>query len=422
MPHEDGARLMRASGLLLAVLLVAGCSVVATGPPRGATVSPEAAGLPVISVAIAARLLASGKLDGQAVAVTGYYNEMAAMCPAPEGYVGPLEDWCHFTALTDTRDSARLCEPYGSNGTSCSMPSTTYLSPFFMPETSGRVSPSLIGLDPVEVVLIGHAGDPRQWQCTTETQDACASAFVVDRVAWADGHEVPPAAPATGNQETGEAITPAMTLAQIAAAIGLADGELLTGAAFRAGDVATIDPRWNLAGDDLVWVVRSIGPAPGSAADESRPETVWLVDDANGRVIDSQPLELDVTYQPARLWQMATVQGVECCDSDLAAFTRVVSADGAVVYEGPISGGSSGGPDSATFGGGYSSRPLVLPPGEYTVAAWLGTFDQGVAGSTRDACSTQLTLTPLEDARLNAEFPADQACTLQRAPATSPGS
>jgi hypothetical protein len=412
---------MRALVLLLAVLLVAGCSVVATAPPRGATVSQEAAGLPVISVAEASDLLASGTLNGQAIAVAGYYNEFTPMCPMAEGYVGPLVDWCHFTALTDTRDSAKLCKPSGNNGTECSMPSGTHLSPFFMPETSGQLHPSPTGQVPVEAVLIGHAGDPRQWQCTTETQDQCTSAFVVDRVAWADGHAVPPAAPATGDQETGDAITPTMTLAQVAAAIGLADGELLTGAAFRAGDVATIDPRWNLAGDDIVWVVRSLGPTPGSAADATRPETVWLVDDATAHVIDSQPLAADPGYQPARLWPMANVEGVECCEGDLAAFYRVTTADGRDVFEGPVSGNATGGPGLTTFGAGYSSRPLVLPAGGYTVAAWLGTYDQGVAGSPRDACSTQLTLTPLEDARLNAEFPAGQACTLQPGSAPAPG-
>ena len=73
--------------------------------------------------------------------------------------------------------------------------------------------------------------------------------------------DVPPAAPETGDQQTGKVITPRMTLAQVAAAIGLGD-DLLTGAPFRAGDIATVDPRWNFAGDDIVWLVRSLGQPP----------------------------------------------------------------------------------------------------------------------------------------------------------------
>ena len=49
-----------------------------------------------------------------------------------------------------------------------------------------------------------------------------------------------------------------------------------------------------------------------------------------------------------------------------------------VVYEGMVPGGSSGGSDSTTFGGGYGSGPLVLPAGGYSVTAWLATYDGGV--------------------------------------------
>ena len=145
-----------------------------------------------------------------------------------------------------------------------------------MSEASGDASSFLTDGatgQPVAVVLIGHSGDARQWQCTAATQAECASAFVVDRIAWAEGHDMPPAAPGTGDQLSGQAITPRMTLAQVAAAIGVGD-DLLTGAPFRAGDIATIDPRWNFAGDDIVWLVRSLARAAESGAGESRSETV----------------------------------------------------------------------------------------------------------------------------------------------------
>ncbi len=399
-------------------------SAMAASPPPDGPFPSEVAGIPVITVADAVGLLQSGKLDGQAVAVAGYFDQFTPSCPYPGRYIGPLEDWCRFVSFTDTRASAKLCQPEGANGMSCHQPSGTNLSPWFMTETSGNAWSWVTGGatgEPAALVLIGHAGDARQWQCTAATQAECASAFVVDRVAWANGNDVPPAAPETGDQQSGKVITPRMTLAQVAAAAGLGE-DLLTGAAFTRGDVSTIDPRWNFAADDIVWLVRSIGQAAGSGAGEMRPKTVWLVDDATGRVIDSHPLQLAKDYQPARLWQMATAHGVECCAGDVAAFYRVTSSDGTVVYEGMVPGGSSGGTDSTTYGGGYGSGPLVLPAGAYSIIAWLATNSGGVAGTVRDECSTQVTLRPLDDVALNADYPPNKACTFQPAPPPSPGS
>jgi hypothetical protein len=293
-----------------------------------------------------------------------------------------------------------------------------------MTETSGDLGSFLTGGatgEPAALVLIGHAGDARQWQCTAATQAQCASAFVVDRIAWANGRDVPPAASQTGDQQTGKAITPRMTLAQVAAAVGLGD-DLLTGAAFRAGDIATVDPRWNLAGDNVVWLLRSLGPAAGSDAQGARPEIVWLVDDATGKVIDSHPLKLASDYRPARLWQMATAHGVDCCAGDVLAFYRVASGDGTVVYEGMVPGGSSGEQGSTTYGGGYGSGPLVLPAGEYSITAWLAPYSGGVAGAARGECSTKVDLRPLDDVALNADYPPNKACTFQPAPSPSPDS
>ena len=377
--------------------------------------------MPVISVASADELLRSDKLDGQAVAVAGFYNSMALPCPYPSRYIGPLEGWCRFVAFTDSRATAQLCQPDGSNGMSCSQPSGTNLAPFFVTETSGGAGSYLTGGatgEPAALVLIGHAGDPRQWQCTAATQAECAAAFVVDRIAWANGHDVPPAAPETSNQQAGKVITPRMTLAEVAGAIGLGD-DLLTGAAFRAGDIATVDPRWNLAGDDVVWLVRSLGRAAESG--QARPETVWLVDDATGKVIDSHPLKLAADYQPARLWQMATAHGVDCCAGNVLAFYRVKSGEGTLVYEGMVPGGESGGSGYTTFGGSYGSGPLVLPAGGYTITAWLAPYDGGVMGTPRDECSTQITPRPLGDVALNADFPVNQACTFGPAPSQSAG-
>jgi hypothetical protein len=209
-----------------------------------------------------------------------------------------------------------------------------------------------------------------------------------------------------------------MTLAQVAAAAGLGD-DLLNGAAFRARDISTVDPRWNLAGDDIVWLVRSLAPAAGSG--QTRLETVWLVDDATGKVVDSHPLKLAPDYQPARLWQIATVHGLDCCAGDVLAFYRVTSDAGAAIYEGMVRGGASGGQDGTTYGGGYMSTPLVLPAGGYSVAAWLAPLSGGVAGAPQGECTTEVTVPPLGDVTLNADFPTGKACTLGPAPSPWPG-
>lgn len=408
----------------IAVSSVPPATLPPSSPPNqhpDAAFPTEVAGLPVVTVARAADLLQAGTLDGQAVTVAGYFSAFSPSCPYPGRYIGPLEKWCSFTAFTDTRAGAQLCEPYGSNGTSCHQPTGTNLSPFLVTETSGNASAYLGGAGsggPAALVLVGHAGDARQWLCTTATQDACAHAFVVDRVAWADGHDVPLAAAQTGNRQSGAPISPKMTLQQVIAAVGLGDN-VVAAAPLLAGDVATVDPRWNTAGDNLVWIARSIDQS-GPSTDGARPETVWLIDDATRAVIDSHPLKLDASYQPARLWQMATVLGYECCGGNLEAFASVRKADGNLVYQGLVSGSASGGQGYTTFGGGYGSPPLVLPAGNYTITHWLADYANGVIGTPRGQCSTELTLRPLENVTVNSNFPATGACTFGPAPSLGP--
>jgi hypothetical protein len=405
--------------------LPAGGSTPSTSQPPDATFPSEVAGLPVISVAHAVELLRAGKLDGEAVAVAGYYQQFYPSCPYPGRYIGPLENWCRLSAFADTAAGAQLCQTEGSNGMSCHPPTGTYLAPFVMSETSGDVSTWLtagVTGEPAPLVLIGHAGDSRQWQCTASTQSECANAFVVDRIAWAAGHDVPLTAPQASDQQSGKALTPRMTLAQTVAAAGQGDNAV-TAAAFRAGDIATIDPRWNFAGDNILWLVRSLAQGASSQGEETRPETVSLVDDATGRLVDSHSLKPAGDYQPARLWQMAIVHGLDCCATNDFAFYSVQSSDGTKVHEGMVSGSRSGDNGSTTFGGSYGSGPpLVLTAGRYSITIWLATYEGGVMGTPRDECSTQVTLRPLDDVALDADYPAGQQCTFRPAPSPSPGS
>jgi hypothetical protein len=406
-----------AAGLLLRPTGPSGPGLPSTSPgmsssastfqPPGGTFPAEVAGLPVVTVPHAVELLQAGNLDGQAIAVAGYYRAATLFCPYPGRYIGPLETWCSFSDFTDTAVGAQVCETSGSNGTTCDQSTRTSLAPFFVRETSNASSsfPSA-SREPLALVLIGHAGDARQWLCTTTTQDECAHAFIVDRVAWAQGHDVPMAAAHPATPESGQPISPRMTLAEVAAAAGLGDSVVAAGA-FRAGDIAAVDPRWNFAGDGLLWLVRSIVPGAAASDRATSSETVWLVDDATGTVVDSHPLKLDAAFQPARLWQIANVDG-RCCPDNLEAFARVQQSDGKLVYEGLVS--------NSAGGGGYGSPPLVLPAGTYTITNWIADYAGEVMGAPRDQCSTTITLRPLDNVTSRSDFPAGQACTFESAP------
>jgi hypothetical protein len=325
-------------------------SAATTAPSRGDMFPAQIAGLPVVSVAEAVAMIAAGKLDGRVAAVAGYYDAVALSCPYPGRYIGPLESWCGLTAFTDRLQDARLCRPGVDNETVCSPPTATSLTPFLEPETDGAVPALGGGLVPVPLVLVGHAGDARQWRCTEQTQAACAHACVVDRVAWADGHDVPLAAPQTGDQASGRPITPRMMLAQAAAATGIGDS-LLQGAAFRARDIASIDPRENLAGDSIVCLLRSLGQGTGP----TRQVSEQIVDDATGKLIATLPLAPQATYRPARLWQSAILRGTDCCGGHEFPMYRLVASDGTLVFDGMMSGGMSGGAGFTAFGTGYES-------------------------------------------------------------------
>ena len=119
---------------------------------------------------------------------------------------------------------------------------------------------------------------------------------------------------------------------------------------------------------------------------------------------------------------MATAHGAECCAGSLAAFVHVVSSDGTVVYDGRVPGGESGDAGGTTFGGSYGSGPLVLPAGQYSVSAWLATDADGAVGTRQGECSTPVTLQPLGDVSLNADFPLGEACTFGPTPSMTPGS
>jgi hypothetical protein len=373
--------------------------------PIGAEFPLTVSDMPVVSVDQAADLLQRGSLDGRAVAVAGYFFQVAMSCPAPMRYYGSLELWCGFTTLSDDAASASLCV-YEDNSTFCRPPSGTDLEPVFVAETGGALA-ATSGRKPVPLVLIGHAGDARQWQCPTESQHACGRAFVVDRVAWAAGDDVPLSAPRPWDQTTQKPLVRRLTVDQAITALEHSD-EVLAAAAFRAGDISSVDPRWNLVGDDIVWIVRSIHGGASSTG-TTRSVTVSLIDDATGKLLEAHDLALDPSYRPARLWMIATTTGVECCTGNVFPYYSIRTGDGAALHDGIVQGGAYGRDNVTTYGPG---APLVLNEGTYSVTAWQATIDRGVIGSAVDKCTTEISLGQLDDLMLEARFPAiGRSCT-----------
>lgn len=432
-PKSAGSLFMRSVGLVAAVIVaaviirtIAGSVSTTAGPrPTGAadaSASPSSmiggpfpssvAGMPVVSVARATELLQGGDLDGRAVAVAGYFFQVVMSCPSPQRYYGSLEEWCGFVALTDSAASATLCS-YEGDTVACHAPSGTHLAPVFMPETSGAL-PSASIRTPVPMVVIGHAYDAREWLCGADSQEACARAFVVDRVAWNDGDEVPLTAPDPRDQTTQQRLAPRLSMDRATAALG-GGHQVLAAAAMRAADVWLVDPRWNLAGDEIVWIVRSI-ETDVSDGPETRSVTVSLVDDQSGRLLDAHDLALGAEYQPARLWTIATADTVRCCGGNVEAFYSVSAADGTSLHDGIVQGPRRGFEKATTYGPG---APLVMDPGSYTVTAWLATLEKGVIGSLMKSCSTNITVSQLDDVMLEAHFAGDaQSCTF--APPSAP--
>ncbi len=362
------------------------------------------ADMPVITVAQAVALLNAGQLNGRAVAVAGYFAEEFLPCPMPMGYVAPLQDWCRAVAFTDDDLGLGMDNPMG-----WSIPSgVANLSPYLVAETAGGEAITYSG-GSQPLVVIGHADDPRQWQCPPASRSQCAGDFVVDRIAWADGAAVP-LAPLTTN------VPARMSLNDLAQATG--GHGLLTADAVKASDAWTIDPRFHAVGDNTVWVVRRLTSTITATPDDgTRRVSVWLVADATGTVLDQTDLALSPGYQPARLSIQATRPQV---NDSVYPFYRISSGDTTVLET--VVGGSTYGSRSETRYG--PDMPAILDPGTYTVEAWLATVDWSagdpVVGEAFGNCSTSISLNALDDVTMQAAYTRSGSCTWGPAPSASP--
>jgi hypothetical protein len=254
----------------------------------------------------------------------------------------------------------------------------------------------------VPAVLIGHAGDIRQWHCPAETRTACAREFVVDRVAWVAGDWLDPSRLTNG-------VAPGITVEEAAAAAHI-DGEPIGAANIPAREVPIIDPRLHMVGDDLVWLLRSMRPGQTPGEDPTRAIDLVVVD-GSGTVVASTAQDQPDEYQPGRLLVQATEVG-ECCPGfDLFPFYRVERKDGTPMVQSFLNGRESGTPDNrqTRF---FAGLAAVLEPGQYVVTAWNATLgNDGSSGPPQDECSTEISVGSLEEARVEVEFPAAGPCS-----------
>lgn len=352
----------------------------------------------------------SGRDDvaGNDVAVAGFYDEGGAL-HCPSSAFGPydlvLENNCRAAVFVDSLKNAHACVPLGQNGSSCTI--ATSPTPVFTYDSLGT-DWNATGDGPDPLVVIGHFADPRLLQCTPDDQARCQQEFVADAVVWADGHPVEPTAPRSYDSAY-NTLNPRMSLDDLRAALG-SDHTIVSANASAARDVRLIDPGWNMAGDQLMWVVRTISSSAAPMTEMS-PVTVWLVDDATGAMVDHHPLgPFDGTV--SSVWFSGAHHGLSQMQdnwSDVDTLLTVTTQVGDVVWHGLIGGSKSGTDEDTTVSG--PDVPLVLYSGTYKLDASTVSAGGSVAPGTYGDCSTTQTIGAAQRIEFAVDFAKGQPCT-----------
>jgi len=344
------------------------------GPTTDTGLPTSILGLPVYTVAGINQLAASGALDGRYAAVAGYWAQYALPCPYMP-HQPPLSGFCYGGKFGDTPESVQ-----GAGGIDGG-------APLAVMETVGGNRlwqfSAPMGGTAARVALIVHSADARSWQCEPARRADCASRLVIDRVAWADDEEVvmdqpdPNTAPADLH----------LTLDQVIAAAVQPGQTLVLAYPLKATRMNDVDPRFAALAQGLAWYVRVIsGPAD---PDGIVPGVDVLVDDSNGTVISTLPLEVDAAYHPARV--VLDSNGWEG-PVGTAAFT--ISKGTTVVMAGDL---------------GAQLAPLNLEAGDYTVHAFIDTPQANpVAGPT---CDLEMSVAAGDDVAFYADFAGSGDCS-----------
>jgi hypothetical protein len=362
---------------------------------------PETAlGMPVVDIATLRDLINGGDLDGRAVAVAGYWIEGGPWsCPGPNKWQSALIDFCYFHQFSDVPFDAYMC-----SGNSCRSQEPPAGANVVTPRLLESVNTGSMrhvdnapGADAPAVVLVGHAGDPRQLTCSGNDALECSRSFVVDRVAWVNGREVELEMTDTDRWYEPESGVPDL--------IDAVDAPIISMAAMFARDADGVDPRLHAVGPSKVWVVRTIigDPRPDATYDAES----LLIGDATGEVM-AYPLAT-TDYQPAFFSPQAAVRDDDP-NSRLQPLYVIEGTDGHGIAEGSISGfGMSRGDDDV--GLYYPGAPVILDPGRYLVRAWMGTVENEETWSEPvDSCTAEFDLGAGDHLRLEAAFPTTDEC------------
>jgi len=329
----------------------------------------EVLGLPVIRVADARALIAGGQHQGRAMAVGGWWSEGIMMmgCPYPGVFKSVVEGYCSSTALAPSDAQIEHYQHSGNSSSESFNPPDDALRPREVPETAGYGEPwKDVGNDlaarqlPQRVVLIGHVGDTRAWQCVADAFVSCQKEFVIDAFAWVEGHSID-----AWNDRGGP--KPLMTVAQASAAAQAAvpDGRLVTISRWDGSDALELDPRIEPDAGGF-WLARLLA-GPIDAQGTSRLVEV-LVDDRSGDA-RSLPMTFAAGTEPGAVHFDADGAFFNGNGQLPALYAAILDQAGKLQQETDIQ-----------FMG---NPPAVLPEGDYTVVSWLGDPNSQVASPTQ---------------------------------------
>ena len=364
--------------------------------------------MPVMSVADARQLESSGTIDGQMIAVGGYYDSALVHCYSGVPEAPPLDPACVMGRFAATAGDAQVCFSHKQGAEiDCRGPliAESYV-PMFLEDATGRDAMYGDRNGPVELVVVGHIADPRYWACTQAFLDQCQDRFVADRLVWAAGHTAPDTPPQVFDANYQE-LTPRLSVDEVAAAVG--SDAIVTAVPVQASKVAEIDPRFPMSGNELVWIVRYL--ADTEETGDTRSANVSVVDDATGKVLSHKPLAMGADYMPARLWLQAERNDLDkngnVADS-LAMEFSLSSPTGDEIYRGPNPGPWEEGFSTQTTG---SFLPGLLEPGTYQIDAWLESIEPGSSTEPTRQCSTSVTVAASDNVGLEASFGGSDPCT-----------
>jgi hypothetical protein len=324
--------------------------------------------MPVHTVSELVAMQASGALDGRAVAVRGFWtNEPPLPCAAPPSNQPVLQRWCTSPVLTETDQHL-----IGADGYMWSPPVAPFIEPRLLTDSVGTdpLNGSLPGIDdsystPRRVVLVGHEGDPRAWQCRVPDRQSCEAVFVVDRVVSQDGKLIDP----TPQQSD---IAPTKTSAAVEGilAAALPGALLLSLVPVNTADAPTIDPRFRIGIDGVAWIARMAIQPVGPDGTTSLNEVA--VSDATGTVLQqlALPESFSEPFASLRL-NMAGASG----GGQEATFFGLDGGNGVPILAGSLN---------------WQTPPVTIEPGTYTLRAWIGPFQSRPDGKRRGECDMQL--------------------------------